>query len=213
MFCWQHSPFLQARELRDRHLFLIYPPSKRKRGDLLSHAMMCARRWLSTVPFHFLLRDFRVCASVIDHKTSSLTIILRSEGECAGYSRRGPFHIMERLRFPFTPNGRREFVKRDQVFPLFSINSLLLLHKKISSFMPLLTIGIVRDWFYGFICLFSILRNSQLESGVCRLRWTWILISLITNSKSSCHFHEVLINHIYTAKGASTRSMMVNLCN
>ena len=77
---------------------------------------------------------------------------------------------MERLRFTFTPNGKREFVPRDKVFPLFSVNSLLLLHKKISSFMPVLIIGIVRDWFYGFICLFSILRNSQLESGVCRLR-------------------------------------------
>ena len=116
-----------------------------------------------------------MCASDIDHKISSLTIILRSGGECAGYSRRGPFHIMERLRFPFTPNGRREFVPRDQVFPIFSVNSLLLLHKKISSFMLVLTIGVVRDWFYvfffyGFSCLFSILRNSQLESGVCRLR-------------------------------------------
>ena len=60
---------------------------------------------------------------------------------------------MERLRFTFTPNGRREFVPRDKVFPLFSVNSLLLLHKKISSFMPVLIIGIVRDWFYGFICL------------------------------------------------------------
>ena len=29
----------------------------------------------------------------------------------------------------FTPNGRREFVPRDQVFPLFSVYSLLLLHK------------------------------------------------------------------------------------
>ena len=140
----------------------------------------------------------------------------RFQSVCIGH-RRGPFHIMERLRFPFTPNGRREFVPRDQVSPIFSVNSLLLLQKKISSFMPVLTIGVVRDrfyvFFYGFSCLFSILRNSQLESGVCRLRWTWILISLITNSKSSCHFHEVLINHIYTAKGASTRSMMVNLCN
>ena len=164
-------------------------------------------------PLIFSSGDLRVCALVIDQKIQSLTIILRTGGECAGYSQRGPFHMMERLRFPFTPNGRREFVPRDKVFPLFSVNSLLLLHKKISSFMPVLTIGIVRDWFYGFICLFSILRNSQLESAVCRLRWTRILISLITNSKSSCHFHEVLINHIYTAKGASTRSMMVNLCN
>ena len=37
--------------------------------------------------------------------------------------------IIERLRFTFTPNGRREFVTRDQVYPLFSVYSLLLLHK------------------------------------------------------------------------------------
>ena len=37
--------------------------------------------------------------------------------------------IIERLRFTFTPNGRREFVTRDQAFPLFSVYSLLLLHK------------------------------------------------------------------------------------
>ena len=38
--------------------------------------------------------------------------------------------ILERLRFTFTPNGKREFVPRDQVFPLFSVYSLLLLRKK-----------------------------------------------------------------------------------
>ena len=37
--------------------------------------------------------------------------------------------IIERLRFSSTPNGRREFVPRDQVFPLFFVHSLLLLHK------------------------------------------------------------------------------------
>ena len=37
--------------------------------------------------------------------------------------------IIERLRFMFTPNGRREFEPRDQVSPLFSVYSLLLLHK------------------------------------------------------------------------------------
>ena len=36
---------------------------------------------------------------------------------------------VERLRFSSTPNGRREFVPRDQVFPLFFVHSLLLLHK------------------------------------------------------------------------------------
>ena len=43
--------------------------------------------------------------------------------------RKGEGKILERLRFTFTPNGRREFVPRDQVFPLFSVYSLLLLHK------------------------------------------------------------------------------------
>ena len=36
---------------------------------------------------------------------------------------------IERLRFTFTPKGRREFVPRDQVFPVFSFYSLLLVHK------------------------------------------------------------------------------------
>ena len=32
----------------------------------------------------------------------------------------------------FTPNGTREFEPRDQVFPLFSVYSLLPLHKNMS---------------------------------------------------------------------------------
>ena len=36
---------------------------------------------------------------------------------------------LERLTFTFTPNGKCEFVPRDQVFPLFFIYCLLLLHK------------------------------------------------------------------------------------
>ena len=34
--------------------------------------------------------------------------------------------ILDRLRFTFTPNGEREFVPRDQVFPLIVANCLLL---------------------------------------------------------------------------------------
>ena len=37
--------------------------------------------------------------------------------------------LLERLRFMFTPNGKREFVPRDQVLPLFFVYCLLLLHK------------------------------------------------------------------------------------
>ena len=58
--------------------------------------------------------------------------------------------IIERLRFTFSPNGRREFVPRDQVFP-FNPFTLYCFYKKISSFVPVLTIGIVRDCFYLLI--------------------------------------------------------------
>ena len=36
------------------------------------------------------------------------------------------FAVIERLRFTFTLNGKREFVPRDQVFPLIVVNCLLL---------------------------------------------------------------------------------------
>ena len=45
-----------------------------------------------------------------------------------GYDKVRPL-LLERLRFTFTPNGRREFLPRDPVSPLFSVYSLLLLHK------------------------------------------------------------------------------------
>ena len=45
------------------------------------------------------------------------------------FSQSSAFYKIERLTFTFTPNGRREFVPRDQVFPYFSVHSLLLLHK------------------------------------------------------------------------------------
>ena len=89
-------------------------------------------------------------------------------------SRMDIFQVIERLRFTFTPNSKREFVSSDQVFPLIVVNYLFLQLKN-SSFTPVLYIRIVLD-----ICLFSILRNSQLESDVCRLAYAWILISLIT---------------------------------
>ena len=57
------------------------------------------------------------------------------------------FIIIERLRFTFTPNGKREFVPRDPYFPF----TLYCFYTKISCFMPVLTIGIVRGCFYLLI--------------------------------------------------------------
>ena len=54
-----------------------------------------------------------------------------------------------------TANGEREFVPRDQVFPLFVIYHL--------SPLPVLSI---RFFCTVFICSFFILRNSQLEFDV-----------------------------------------------
>ena len=42
--------------------------------------------------------------------------------------------VLEGLRFTFTPNGKREFLPRDQVFPLIAVYCLLLLHKNIVKF-------------------------------------------------------------------------------
>ena len=62
--------------------------------------------------------------------------------------------LLERLRFRFTPNGRREFVPHDHVFPLFPF-TLYCFYTKISSFMPVFTLGIVRDCFYLLIFYFE----------------------------------------------------------
>ena len=64
------------------------------------------------------------CGSQFINKQSSM-----SQSRVTAVEREGEGKILERLRVTFTPNGRREFVPRDQVFPLFSVNSLLLLHK------------------------------------------------------------------------------------
>ena len=57
---------------------------------------------------------------------------------CISDQRENPSSVMkivlnttiERLRFTFTPNGKREFVPRDQVFSLIVVYCLLLLLKK-----------------------------------------------------------------------------------
>ena len=64
------------------------------------------------------------CGSQFINKQSSM-----SQSRVTAVEREGEGKLLERLRFTFMPNGRREFVPRDQVFPLFSVNSLLLLHK------------------------------------------------------------------------------------
>ena len=42
---------------------------------------------------------------------------------------RGKLESKERLRFTFTPNGKREFVPRDEVFSLFFVYCILFPHK------------------------------------------------------------------------------------
>ena len=72
------------------------------------------------------------------------------------------FKPIERFTVTFTQNGKREFVPHDPFFPLIvvTINST---KKCMVSRQPVLSIRIVLDSFY--LLMFSILRNSHLESN------------------------------------------------
>ena len=83
---------------------------------------------------------------------------------------------LEILRFTFTPNGRRECVPRDQVSPYFPF-TLYCFFSKISSFVPVLTIGVVRDCFYLLIFY-----SEKFSTWVWLLLETRILISLLLAS-------------------------------
>ena len=73
----------------------------------------------------------------------------KSPNEASRFFFSAPSDIsLERLRFTFTTNGKREFVPRDQVFPLIVVYCLSFQLKKISSFTPLLYITIVLNSFY-----------------------------------------------------------------
>ena len=99
------------------------------------------------------------------------TIVQRS----SNYSQTERLHVS----MTFTSNGKLEFVPRDQV-PLYLSFTVLYFYTKICSSTNFLSI---RIFWAVFICSFSILRNSQLQSDVCRLTYTWSLNSLITQSK------------------------------
>ena len=62
-------------------------------------------------------------------RETSLEDVIRSKQRHNSASR--SVFLIERLRFTFMPNGKREFVPRDQVFPLIVVNcSLLQLENK-----------------------------------------------------------------------------------
>ena len=70
------------------------------------------------------------------------------------------------IKITFTPNGKRKFVPRDQVFPLFFVYWGLLLLLKMSSFMPVLSKRIVLDCFYVLI-FYS--EKFSTDFAVCRM--------------------------------------------
>ena len=68
----------------------------------------------------------------------------------------------DNLRFTFARNGKRDFVSRDQVFPLIVVYCLLPLHKNkffLTQFVHKNCSGT------AFICLFSIQSRLQITSG------------------------------------------------
>ena len=67
-------------------------------------------------------------------------------------------------------NGKSEFVPRDQVFSLLVVYCSLVSTPKLVVSRNFLSIRIALSCFY---LLFSIFRNSQLGSDVCRLSYMW----------------------------------------
>ena len=67
-------------------------------------------------------RKIAVAWSASNFNNTSLNLLNKDD-------RGNHLSLLERIRFTFTPNGRREFVPRDQVSPLFFAYSLLVLRK------------------------------------------------------------------------------------
>ena len=72
---------------------------------------------------------------------------------------------IERLKFTFTPNRKREFVARDQVFPYFPF-TVYYFYTKISSFIPVLSLRIFLDCFLSAYFLFWEILNLNLTFTV-----------------------------------------------
>ena len=89
-----------------------------------------------------------------------INLLIKSWGTGGGYAWPGltvttvQNKRIERVKFTCTPNGKPEFVPRDQVFPLVVVYCLLLL-LEINIFTPVLSIRIVLDNFYLLIFYFE----------------------------------------------------------
>ena len=106
---------------------------------------------------------------------------------CSSISRHWELFLQNRSRelFPqkppwclitFASNG-----KLPTTWPIFPLTCRLLFIISTQNLVVSLNFLSIRIFWAGFICLFSILRNSQLETDVCRLPYTWSINS--TNDK------------------------------
>ena len=96
--------------------------------------------------------------------------------------------MIERFQIMFTANGNCEFVPRDQVFPLLSINCSLPL-QKISNFALRLSTRIVIECFYLLIFYFE---KSSTRVCLCHERDT-----------KSLYYQLTLVSSL-TCKGSNT---------
>ena len=92
--------------------------------------------------------------------------------------------LIERLRFTFPPNGKREFVPRDQVFPLIVVYCFSLLHRNKwfhASFIHKKCCG----QFVSAYFLFWEILNLNMPFAVCRLPFAVNLNLSNLSNKSS----------------------------
>ena len=108
---------------------------------------------------------------------------------CSSISRHWELFFQNRSRKRFPPKAALMFnhvwVKRQTrictTWPSFPPTCRLLFIISTHNLVVSPNFSSIRIFWAGFICLFSILRNPQLETNVCRLPYTWSLNS--TNDK------------------------------
>ena len=99
---------------------------------------------------------------------------------------------LERFSITFPSNYKCELVPHDQVSPLLVVYCSLFLHRRL-----VVSRNFLRELFWAdFICSFSILRNSQLESNVCPLPYNIVKLKGTGSRLSACWSIKLLLSNL-----------------
>lgn len=115
------------------------------------------------------------CEASEGHLVSSLSLSFSSYLVLINPATRFTGYTLHRSSFTFTANGKREICTTWPSFPLTCCLLFIISTHKLLISRNFVSIRVVLSCFYSF----SILRNSHLESAVCRLAYTRSLLTFI----------------------------------